>query len=1257
MVDLKSLLFSTPEKRVTSIYEYIAQRKFDRARTLVRNGLKSDPNYAPYHIALVELEVLGGRMKEARPAIERLFKLGPQHVEELRLRLEDLRSQVSALYECWDALAGCEIRQKNLEGAAEYIKRLAQAEAEKLLQRYRSQCEKLLKGPRENLPPNALNFYKAALLSEHLNRHRDAVEAYGVVADVLPSDVEKIAKHLQALISNNPRLRGLRLSLGDFWRTSGRMKQALEEYRLLLRADASAAPQVLERAKAAAAQSPEDPLPKILLFQVHIAQRNVGDALSALDSYAASGAKERREAVAHLNALREQFSNEPQVFLLLGRLYAEGGDVERGVQALGTARQEGAQSGELVPVLEAVLAREPKNARANELLGEAHFATKRYDLAAKHFRFLARTEGKRFTLLGKAAAMVEVDIANAEGLLLLAELAKGEGQVGRMGVAIRALLRAAPERASEALAIAMPPGGHPQAYLAAVECAVAAGDVRHALQYLSGFFSAYPKEAARGLRAALELAEKEPQTAPQVLELLKRLESSAAVSFAAGEAARAGKLLDEAFAHYKSVLTQAPDKTPVVQEAMEALLQENPEHEALRLDLVDVYFSLKLYDKIRPELDRLMETAPQEMPRIVEKYKALRTHLPEDPALAVGLMRAHLKARTPKAAVKLAAEAIPLAKEDPLAIAEINLYLGDAFRDGKDLDKAAARYGQAAEQARNLLPEVRKRLEAMHTARPDHVATLMWLGRLYATETQWDKGLEAYRAALEADASQGKAILAELESRCAGYAPARLLEARIHVVSGKAARAAELLGGIPASEKAVLEAALPQAAALLKEAPKSAEVHAAHGKILARLERFQEAARSLTQALALNAKAAPAVLGTANEMMRKNLETAAPHRVAMRAHVALGKPKAAVEVLGQLKKAPPEEEREALQKEIKELGATVEHDGALTGALAHETLRLGFREQGFKGLGRALALGGANLDAALEDLDSLLREQPQNASVQLMRASVRAAAERWADAVADVRAAIRISPVLREEALPLLEGLRKQSRRFDALVLEVDALMALGRWKRAFQVLSSENAERFTPEEAAQVFMRHGMVLEQLGERDGAKEAFAKAYKFSENEEEMLAALHDFAAAFVAERLESLQSGGKLKNFSPREIEILRRHATPGLLARLGAGDGKEAARVKSLCYAWQGNVEAAMALDEQSGARGHAAHRAMLAGDWARAAAHLEALARETKTTGVQEALAHAYERLVAESLARKPKVLCGTSSLSRRTQQKGGA
>jgi hypothetical protein len=140
----------------------------------------------------------------------------------------------------------------------------------------------------------------------------------------------------------------------------------------------------------------------------------------------------------------------------------------------------------------------------------------------------------------------------------------------------------------------------------------------------------------------------------------------------------------------------------------------------------------------------------------------------------------------------------------------------------------------------------------------------------------------------------------------------------------------------------------------------------------------------------------------------------------------------------------------------------------------------------------------------------------------------------------------------------------------------------------------------------------------------------------------MLATLHDFAAAFVAERLESLRSGGKLKNFSPREIDVLRRHATPGLLARLGAGDGKEAARVKSLCYAWQGNVAAAMALDEQSGARGHAAHRAMLAGDWARAAAHLEALARETKTAGVQEALAHAYEQLVAESLARKPKVLC---------------
>jgi len=1265
---VKDLTQSAESRAVSRALKCYSKGQLDKAIEILTEAKATSPDNADILYDLARYLVQANRGGEAAEALRSVLRRHPRTYQRASEMIEELRARHAPVTPLFDAVAEHFVRLDDFKNALEALSRMKQEEIRALMPRHRSKWDGLRKSaPDAKMVKTSLHSaYYLALCHEALRDYDPASTIYRTVAKNNPEETPKILARLEALLAKDYQNAALRLAVGDLFLRSGRDADAVQQFALVLETDPRGAGPVAERIKEFLKEKGEKHELRWILVAAHMAAKEEAFALAAMRPLVEAGAL-LNDVVPALESLAEPEKDKSgEARRLLATALARRGQSQSAVNILLTVAEEKG-----LPVireaLEAIVASDPRCARAYHLLSDLHAAEQRGDEAVECLRKARALAPQEDALLApRLTKILDAAPSSPEAHLMLADLLIKGGERERAIVILRHLVRETPASAGEAVSrFAAVLKDDPQAARARIGVAEAHLELQHfpeALEQLTEVATSRPELAAEFLRTVALLAESAPDLRAGITDLLRSLENRTrvphAVHFALGEALFFGGQLAGAATVFRDLLHAAPERTEEIRAALERFDRGSPEAAEARVLLATLCLDRRDHQGALAELSRGGATNAALFDRVVAKYEEILAATPDDLPARVAFVEALCIGRRYDRVLSAGAETLKL--RDDATTARVSLAMGEALSEKGDAGAAVKRYFAACGRDRGLAPAIIDRLRKLIEAEGSLPLASLALGKILGSEGRPAEAVEALRAARAADPKLSDTVLAELQrlrDAAPGDPQAALLMLSMLAESGDHKRAVQVISSLLDARSDLASVLAGHLDRVLKADPQQAFATFEMGRALQQLNLPTRSAASYLTAFRLDATLAPMILKRLQELIEAAPTCPDPYLAACAIHAARGRVQAAGEKIEQaLAKMPNEVER--LLPRLEEIQKQSRGNASISLIYADACRRAGRHDKALEAFGEAAERDPAAFDRALEGIETIVKAAPRMGEAYLWRARLHARRMRVDQAVADLQHAGRLEPRLSARIIEAAEALRAQTpESHSCALLLADHYLAAGKDAEAGRLLTEELDRGRGRSERLSLLVRLWKLSAARGEDDAARHHLAEAVRLSPDRNQFLMRVHEthiaLLRASVARLREHVERGARrgadLQALLRTLLDLGQvREAATALDRRAAEIDPKETARLRAEIALRAGEYARACEFLTKLGPSRALAFAAARAGEHALSARTLEALIKSGAEPGLEISLARVYRDMVVADLMGGRRRLVGETQLS---------
>ncbi len=858
-------LFSegTVEKVLAKAQKLSAKGRNDQASQVLKEAIGRLGESPELRLELAAIALSENKPRDAAESLRALLKAEPGQVPRVEEFIGLARTQHADVEALYEPLAEGLVARRNYTAALDWLEKIQRKTLEGLVEARLTNLNRFLeKGaavPRGAVP----TLYMAALGYEATANWQRAMECYRKILAAVPTEFNVVEERMRNLVGRNYKTTPLRLQYAEVLQAQGHPDRALEENLKAVEVDNRCAPQARKYLEERLAAAPGDAALLWCTVKVDMAAGKTPEALETCGRLADAG-----ERLSDIETLLEEIAGGGKetvdTQLLMARVATAQGKASRAVAAVVAALgQEAGERG--AQALERLVEAFPGESRPLQLLADLHLREGRMEACLEAFRKLRGVDPASSPAIAtRLQALLAADPSNASARELLEEVCVESGDPKGAVPFLRRRLRENPSKAGEileklrALRIAQP--GDRGLALAAAEAALSGGDAAGAWVFLQELIRegdgpvAEPAVLHLLVMAAGGGVELWQGASTYIAGKTPSWMSRPEVVFALAEAAGRAGLLSEAVAGYRTAAAAAPEGASVCRDAVRALARgAAAAAPAEKAALAEALAGIDELPAAIEVLRGISDLAPGSSSRLIAR---LNERLRRDPKnLELIACVAQVCLASGQTARALEVSRAGLTGREDAASAPLALTYGDALCLTGRLNDAVRAYAAAASRDPALAQETIERLRAALQLDSGLESARLTLGRLLMHEGHVEQGVRDLMAAWSARPDLAASILKDLDRaarRHAGDTMLDLARARLLASLGRAAEAAELAGGAPMEDAA----RMPEVISLLEEMadrhPDAARAHLELARACARQGWVPRACAALARAHALD---------------------------------------------------------------------------------------------------------------------------------------------------------------------------------------------------------------------------------------------------------------------------------------------------------------------------------------------------------------------------------------------------------------------
>lgn len=1117
--NLRSLWIETdPDKAIARARRAVERGRPDSAIAGLKEALQAGKEDLRLRLELSHLLVNAGQIREAAEGIRSLLKFHPEDHGQVRDFIGWARGTHQDVQPLYEVLGEHYVSRRDFASALEALEKVEKKSLQILLDAKLANLKRFLDKSPHGLPRSAVPLlYFAAIICEAQGDHPKAVEHYRQIAAAVPSEMPAIQDRLKGILSKNFRSPSLRSALAEVHLAAKDTGRALEEYVQMVEVDPRTAASAAEAVEQIASQA-ADPAPALFaLARIRKHENTVEELLQAGARLIETG-KHLDELVAILEGMLVDGKQDPRIHLLIGEASLRAGKIPRATTAFSAAAAHPSPEvrARAREALQRAVGEHPGERKAAETLAEHLLKDARYDECVD---LLGKIYASNLDAAPHVASRLQTILLSRPGHqgaeALLEKLAPVLEDVPLASAILRKRLRVGPAEAASALeGIEKLLAREPQdrdLLLAASEAHAARGDMERAWEFARPLVDGAAGSDPALLHLLVLIGGSSRPLSRTVADCLSSSAPELAASpegvFALGEMCALAGEIPAAVAHLRSAAAFSPEAAAEVVATLrgtggEALSGETAV--ALAEGLLNAG-DPQGAASVLASATGLPAGASRTLGRIEE---ALGTR-PEDVEMRVALASALAAAGRGDRARAIVEEGIRLAGD--AAPATLFLAQGDVWLREGNLGESVKCYSRAMAKERSLAAESARRIERVLAVDVGHPSAHLALGRARLLDGRPVDGVNELLTAWSIRPGSGSVILKDLDyaSRVFPLEPqVNLARSQILLGLGEVESAADALGSALCTSPSIVNEVLIRLQPMARSHPSCARARFHAGKAWQIKGRCAEASEAYLAAAELDPSLAEPCGAALSECMRDHPDRPEPHLARARLHEAQGSPGPAAEAC--LAAAEKGADREQAIAALRDIAAK---EGPHRGK-AHQMLGRALRRYGVPGEAaaafvQAAELAPETLPALRDEVDAIVRDQPDCAEAVVARARLRLASMQPRAALDDLETILTRFPSVSREAADLASRILSAGGEEDARCVwtAARALLAAGEIDEAARILD-DWAGRAPVDLRSRMLLARARVERERGNENEARRFLSEAESYAPDRSVFLSDRH-----------------------------------------------------------------------------------------------------------------------------------------------------